>query len=106
MEILDAAGKVIRKFTSAGAAAPRSAPPMREAAPSEDGEGGGVRVRSGPTRLDKTPGMHRFTWDLRYPGAWVSATRPEGPNGPAAVPGKLRRAPDRRLLDRHAAASP
>ena len=26
--------------------------------------------------------MHRFTWDLRYPGAWASATRPESPNGP------------------------
>ena len=31
--------------------------------------------------------MHRFTWDLRYPGAWQSATRPESPNGPAAAPG-------------------
>jgi hypothetical protein len=31
--------------------------------------------------------MHRFTWDLRYPGPWQSATRPEGPNGPVAVPG-------------------
>ena len=38
--------------------------------------------------LDAKPGMHRFTWDLRYPGPWVSAQRPEGPNGPAAVPGK------------------
>jgi hypothetical protein len=46
-------------------------------------------MRSGPTRLDKTPGMHRFTWDLRYPGPWMSATRPEGPNGPTAVPGKF-----------------
>jgi hypothetical protein len=33
--------------------------------------------------------MHRFTWDLRYPGAWMSAARPEGPNGPVAVPGKF-----------------
>jgi hypothetical protein len=32
--------------------------------------------------------MHRFTWDLRYPGPWMSATRPEGPGGPSAVPGK------------------
>ena len=39
-------------------------------------------------RLDKTAGMHRFTWDLRYPGPWQSQTRPEGPNGPVAVPGK------------------
>ncbi len=84
MEILDASGKVIRKFTSAGTAA---------AAPAEADAGGddeeGPRVRSGPTRLDKTAGMHRFTWDLRYPGAWMNAARPEGPNGPVAVPGKF-----------------
>ena len=51
-------------------------------------EEGGFRIRSGPTRLDKTAGLHRFTWDLRYPGPWQSAARPEGPGGPAAVPGK------------------
>jgi len=39
-------------------------------------------------RVDKSPGMHRVTWDLRYPGPWQSASRPEGPNGPVAVPGK------------------
>lgn len=38
--------------------------------------------------LEGKSGMHRFTWDLRYPGPWQSAARPEGPNGPAAVPGK------------------
>jgi hypothetical protein len=32
--------------------------------------------------------MHRFTWDLRHGGPWMSATRPEGPNGPEGVPGK------------------
>ena len=32
--------------------------------------------------------MHRFTWDLRYPGPWQSDARPEGPNGPMAVPGQ------------------
>jgi hypothetical protein len=31
--------------------------------------------------------MHRFTWDLRYVGPWLSAARPDGPNGPEAVPG-------------------
>ncbi len=31
--------------------------------------------------------MHRFTWDLRYPGPWQSASRPEGPNGPMSAPG-------------------
>ena len=88
MEILDASGKVVRKFTSAGAAAAEAAPPVEADAGGDDGEGG-PRVRSGPTRLEKTAGMHRFTWDLRYPGAWMNAARPEGPNGPAAVPGKF-----------------
>jgi hypothetical protein len=86
MEILDAAGNAIRKFTSAGAAAGEAPPVEMETAPNEDGEGG-PRLRTAPARLDKTPGMHRFTWDLRYPGAWQSAARPESPNGPAAVPG-------------------
>jgi photosystem II stability/assembly factor-like uncharacterized protein len=84
MEILDGAGKVIRTFTSAGAGAveePADAPPA-------DDEEGGFRGRGGPTRLEKTAGMHRFTWDLRYGGPWMSATRPEGPNGPEAIPGK------------------
>jgi hypothetical protein len=38
--------------------------------------------------LEKTAGMHRFTWDLRYDGPWQSESRPQGPNGPRAVPGK------------------
>jgi hypothetical protein len=86
LEVLDESGKLVRKFSSAGAEE-RAPAADAEAPPSED-EGGGFRVRSGPTRLDKTAGMHRFTWDLRYPGPWQSAARPEGPNGPTAVPGK------------------
>jgi len=53
----------------------------------EGGGGGGRGGRGGPTRLEKSAGMHRFTWDLRYPGPWQSAARPEGPNGPMAAPG-------------------
>jgi photosystem II stability/assembly factor-like uncharacterized protein len=88
MEILDSTGKTVRTFTSATGPSPdRAAAADADAAPPEEGEGG-PRVRSGPTRLEKTAGMHRFTWDLRYPGPWQSAARPEGPNGPAAVPGK------------------
>jgi photosystem II stability/assembly factor-like uncharacterized protein len=86
MEILDSRGSLIRKFTSStGTEAPP--PDAADAPASEEGEGG-PRIRSGPTKLDKTAGAHRFTWDLRYPGAWMNANRPEGPNGPAAVPGK------------------
>lgn len=86
LEVLDNAGKVVRKFSSAGAGAEERSP-RAEAPPSEDEEGG-FRPRSGPTRLEKGPGMQRFTWDLRYPGPWQSDSRPEGPNGPVAVPGK------------------
>lgn len=88
LEILDSAGKTVRRFSSAEVAAGgRRGNREEEAAPAEDEEGG-FRSRGGPVRLDKTPGMHRFTWDLRYPGPWQSASRPEGPNGPMAVPGK------------------
>src|ERR1051326_6056610 len=87
MEILDGIGKVIRKFTSSTGTEAPAAADAADAAPNEEGEGG-PRIRSGPTRLDKSAGAHRFTWDLRYPGAWMNANRPEGPNGPTAVPGK------------------
>src|SRR5208282_3201687 len=86
LEILDAAGKTIRTFSSAGGGSQAEAGPA-EAAPPDDEEGG-FRFRGGPTRLDKTAGMHRFAWDLRYPGSWTSDSRPEGPNGPLAVPGE------------------
>jgi hypothetical protein len=79
LDILDANGKVIKSFSSQepqGGAAGR-------------GGRGGFRGRGGASAtLDKTVGMHRFTWDLRYPGAWASASRPDGGDGPMAVPGR------------------
>jgi len=83
LEFLDAAGKHIKSFSSAAPARQR---PTEDEAPAGDEEGGFRRGRPEP-RLDKTAGMHRFTWDLRYPGPWASITNPEGPNGPVAVPG-------------------
>ncbi|HUX68172.1 MAG TPA: hypothetical protein VMV31_11855 [Terriglobales bacterium] len=74
LEILDAQGRVVRTITSA-------APPAGRAG------GGGFYRRRAPARLAKSAGMHRFTWDLRYPGPWESAAQPQGPNGPMAVPG-------------------
>ena len=77
LEFLDATGKVIKTFSSAAPAA------------TAGGRGGAFRGRGGAAAsLDKTVGMHRFTWDLRYPGAWAGATRPDGGNGPAALPGR------------------
>jgi photosystem II stability/assembly factor-like uncharacterized protein len=85
LDVVDGSGKVIRKFTSAAGAGEERA---TDAEAGGDDEDGGFRIRSGPTRLDKSAGMHRFTWDLRYPGPWMSNARPEAPNGPVAAPGK------------------
>ena len=71
----------------APAPAAEERPGRRRRAGSEDEEGG-FRMRSGPTRLDKTPGMHRFTWDLRYPGPWMSARVRKVPTGRRRCPGK------------------
>jgi hypothetical protein len=80
LTILDAKGSQIKTFSSKAVPSPASA--------DEGGdEDGGFRMRR-PVKLDKTAGMHRFTWDLRYPGSWLSVAMPEGPNGPAAAPGK------------------
>ncbi len=91
LEILDDSGKLVRKFSSAGTGATTVDDTAVDAGGGGDDEegGGGFRGRGGPTRLDKTAGLHRFTWDLRYPGPWMSAARPEGPNGPTAVPGNF-----------------
>ena len=82
IEILDGAGTTVRTFSTAYGTAP-SAGPVEAVADDE----GGFRAPPLPTKLVKTPGMHRFVWDLRYPGPWMSEQRPAGPNGPVAVPG-------------------
>jgi photosystem II stability/assembly factor-like uncharacterized protein len=82
LEILDASGKHIKTFTSA--AAPRGGGGEGD----EDSEDNPFRGRGAAVPLDKTAGMHRFTWDLRYPGPWTGVATPESGNGPAAVPGK------------------
>jgi photosystem II stability/assembly factor-like uncharacterized protein len=82
LEILDAGGKPVRTFSSE-----TKEEPQRDAGAGGDDEED-FRPRGAPARLEKTAGMHRFIWDLRYPGPWQSETRPEGPNGPTAVPGK------------------
>jgi hypothetical protein len=79
LTVLDAAGNVVKSFTSEAPAEGRAG---------RGGRGGGFRGRGAPARLDKSVGMHRFTWDLRYPGPWESASRPDGGNGPMAVPGR------------------
>lgn len=82
LEILDSAGKLIKKFSSA--------PPQGGAGQMPGGEEGGFRFGGGPARVATEAGLNRFTWDLRYPDAttfpgmilWAGQTR-----GPRAVPG-------------------
>ncbi|HEX3703377.1 MAG TPA: hypothetical protein VHU82_08610 [Vicinamibacterales bacterium] len=79
LDILDAAGKVARSYTSEG----RSAPPT--------GRGGGRRGGGAPSTLPKKAGMNRFVWDLRYGGAPAAAGGGEGGGfgggGPLVPPG-------------------
>ena len=80
LEILDASGKSINKFSSRTSGAPAGPAPT-----DEQGFGGG-----GPRRLPAEAGLNRFVWDLRYPEAtrfpglimWSGNT-----TGPRAAPG-------------------
>jgi len=68
LEILDARDAVVRTFTSGGRGAGAAGQGMRA---------GGRFGGGGSTSVNTTPGMHRFTWDLRT-----------GPGGPLVVPGR------------------
>jgi photosystem II stability/assembly factor-like uncharacterized protein len=85
VDILDAQGNVIRTFsnTAAEANAPRSPQPPA------GGEEGGFNRPPDP-KPPVAAGLHRMSWDVRYPGAadfpgmimWAASTR-----GPIAPPG-------------------
>jgi hypothetical protein len=78
LEILDASGKVIREFTSAESAKP--------SVPESIGVGDWASL--GAAKLSKKPGMHRFLWDIRYPGPWDENAQRAGRFGPLVPPGK------------------
>ncbi|HKQ79572.1 MAG TPA: glycosyl hydrolase [Blastocatellia bacterium] len=94
IEILDATGKAVNKFSSLTAETPSPA------AGDEEGSG---RFRRGPSRAPAEKGLNRFAWDLRYPDAtrfpgmilWSGNT-----SGPRAVPGayQVRLTADSRVL--------
>ncbi len=80
LEILDARGDLIREFSSEEAEEPAGLP---EAATM-------VAFRleqAGTARLPKSAGMHRFVWDLRYPGPWDENANRAGRGGPMAPQG-------------------
>ena len=87
LEILDASGKVVRRYASTDTAMP----------PADIGNIPAYWIR--PTRvLPAVPGMHRFVWDLTYerpavlstayPIAAILHDTPREPRGPSALPGQ------------------
>ena len=114
IEVLDAAGKVVRTFNGGGAARPDSTSGRAEvprdsaqratagATPADtilNPKGcetirGGRRRGADGTRPSGRAGLNRFVWDLRYPGAttfpclilWSANAE----QGPLAVPGQYR----------------
>jgi photosystem II stability/assembly factor-like uncharacterized protein len=90
IEILDATGKLVNKYSSNAPARPVV---IEGTAPVIDEQGGGGGGRGGfgaPVRAPAQAGMNRFVWDLHYPDAttfpglimWAGSTR-----GPLIVPG-------------------
>ncbi len=79
LEILDSGGELIRSFASDVTAegSGEEGSPMDRFRP-----GGGARQG-----LPARQGMHRFTWDLRYPGAWNPASKQPSGLGPMVPPG-------------------
>lgn len=79
LEILGPAGTVIRTFSGTG---PGQRETREQAMRAESG------ARSGAPRLETGAGMHRFTWDLAYPGPLDVSSGQPGGRGPLAVPGR------------------
>jgi photosystem II stability/assembly factor-like uncharacterized protein len=80
LEILDAAGSIVRTYSSTPSAT--------------QGGRGGRRGGGLPSTLPTKVGMNRFVWDLRYPGGPAGGGDGEGGgfggNGPLAAPGTFR----------------
>ena len=109
IEILDAAGTVVRRFAGGGSGRSDVTPGRGEAASDSaqrapqdtiinptgcDAGRGGRRGGAGGARPTGRAGLNRFVWDLRYPGAstfpclilWSANAE----QGPRAVPGSYR----------------
>jgi photosystem II stability/assembly factor-like uncharacterized protein len=83
LEILDASGAVVRAFSSL-------AEGEQNVVPEQAGMREWRLERVGTPKLPKTPGMNRFVWDLRHPGAWSPDARRSGRGGPLVAPGTYR----------------
>jgi hypothetical protein len=78
LEILDATGQVVRSFGVGTAPPPGQARDMQAT----------FRGAAGASSVRRAPGMQRFNWDMRHPGAWTAAAPQGGGGGPMVAPGK------------------
>jgi len=78
LEILDGRGNLVRRFSSEPASPMTGLPGLR----TREWNAGQAETPG----LQKTAGMHRFVWDLRYPGPWDADDRRSGQGGPLVPP--------------------
>jgi photosystem II stability/assembly factor-like uncharacterized protein len=80
LEVLDAKGAVVRRFSSMASGEQR-------VEPSEPSMRGPMWERIGTPRLPASAGHNRFTWDLTLAGPWDPNPARSGRNGPTVTPG-------------------
>ena len=80
LEILDGEGQLVRSFSS-------DASGETNVLPEEASMREWRLERVGTPKLEKSAGMHRFTWDLRHAGPWDEDVSTSGRGGPMAAPG-------------------
>ena len=80
LDILDASGGVVRRFSSRASG-------ERLVLPAEPSMRGPMWERIGTPRLPAVAGHNRFVWDLTLAGPWEANAQRSGRNGPTVVPG-------------------
>jgi len=83
LEILDVDGTVIRSYSSDDSG-------QQNVSVDEAKLGDWQLERVGTAKLDTSPGLHRFSWPLRYPGPWHEDNEESGDDGPMVAPGTYR----------------
>ena len=78
LDILDGQGRVVRTFGVGATPSPKQAQDMQAT----------FRGGAGASTIRRAPGMQRFNWDMRHPGAWTAAAPQGGGGGPMVAPGK------------------
>lgn len=79
LEIVNKKGEVIRSYTS-----------QQQASSSEESDmATNFYFQDFQSKLDSTAGLHRFEWDMKYPGPWDDNKRIAYQRGPMVEPGEF-----------------